>query len=337
MVRILGMVGLVLGLAGCAATDTGGGWRAWAGLAPSPGRYHFDWRLSGDADLAPLQVFDDGRETWLQYPAGQPVPALFARSAAGDRLLRARREGDYLVLRGVPNHLLMRGGLLQAEARRGADGASGDAADDAGAGVSGAEAAPVDFPRLDPAALAGPAAGSAFAGTGRRPPAGAPARPGAPASAPALATSAAGIPARAGLPVHVAPSAHTAPVSGAKLPGSAETPEAAARRRSAKSAVPVPSSFEVTPADGNVRRALARWAGLAGWTFEAEHWAVDVDIPLAGSAVFDDAFRPAVRSLLAATELGDRPVQPCFYANRVLRVVPLAQRCDRTQAPGGES
>jgi hypothetical protein len=38
----------------------------------------------------------------------------------------------------------------------------------------------------------------------------------------------------------------------------------------------------------------------------------------------------AVRHLLAATELSERPLQPCFYSNQVLRVVPYAQACDRT-------
>lgn len=292
MVRILGVAGLVLGLAGCVTTNDGAWWREWAG--PSVGRYHFDWRLSGDADLAPLQVFDDGRDTWLQYPAGQPAPALFARSAAGDRLLRARREGDYLVLRGVPDHLLMRGGLLQAEARR----------------VVGVDTAPAPAPAPIPVPSMTVAADPAASAAEHRP----------------------------ALPEPAVPSPTVDPVP-ARRPAPVV---AAARRVPAASAppapvVPVSRPFQVTPADGNVRRALARWAGLAGWTFEAEHWAVDVDIPLAGSAAFGDAFRPAVRSLLAATELGDRPVQPCFYANQVLRVVPLAQRCDRTQAPGGES
>jgi hypothetical protein len=38
--------------------------------------------------------------------------------------------------------------------------------------------------------------------------------------------------------------------------------------------------------------------------------------------------------LIEATELSDRPLQPCFYANQVLRVVPLAEACDRTLAEG---
>ncbi|WP_195829583.1 TcpQ domain-containing protein, partial [Bordetella pertussis] len=66
--------------------------------------------------------------------------------------------------------------------------------------------------------------------------------------------------------------------------------------------------FRAAPPDLTLRAVLARWARAAGWTFEAEHWALDVDIPL------------------------ERPAQPCFYANRVLRVVPLAQACDRTRA-----
>lgn len=279
MIRILGAVGLILGLAGCATTDDGAWWRAWTAAAPAAGRYHFDWRLSGDADLAPLQVFDDGHDTWLQYPADQAAPAVFSRTAAGDRLLRVRRSGDYLVLRGVPEHLLMRGGLSQAEARR----MTGDAPDASTGGAAEQDLLDTVVPVVAQS-LALPVA----------------------PSSPDLAQ---------------APSVKSPP----SVPAPAPVP------------VPVTRPFDVTPADGNLRRALTRWAALAGWTFQAEHWAVDVDIPLAGSAVFDDTFRSAVCSLLAATELGDRPVQPCFYANQVLRVVPLAQRCDRTQLPGGES
>jgi hypothetical protein len=84
-----------------------------------------------------------------------------------------------------------------------------------------------------------------------------------------------------------------------------------------------------------LRLALSRWARNAGWTFEPEHWAVDADIPLAGSASFDLDFTAAVQDLVAATELADRPLQPCFYSNRVLRIVPYAQSCDRTAALRG--
>ncbi|WP_313068019.1 toxin co-regulated pilus biosynthesis Q family protein, partial [Achromobacter animicus] len=93
--------------------------------------------------------------------------------------------------------------------------------------------------------------------------------------------------------------------------------------------------FRAAPPDATLRAVLARWAGASGWTFEPQHWAVDVDIPLAATAEFSGDFRTAVRGLLGATELADRPLQPCFYGNRVLRVVPLAQSCSRAATPKG--
>ena len=92
--------------------------------------------------------------------------------------------------------------------------------------------------------------------------------------------------------------------------------------------------FSVSHTDLHLRQALIRWAGLSGWRFEPEHWAVDVDIPLSASAKFSDDFVSSVQALLASTELSDRPLQPCFYSNQVLRIVPVAEPCDRTLGDG---
>lgn len=92
--------------------------------------------------------------------------------------------------------------------------------------------------------------------------------------------------------------------------------------------------YAITNTDKNLRQALARWSGLSGWRFQVEHWAVDVDIPLTATANFSDDFVGSVRALIEATELSERPLQPCFYANQVLRVVPMAEACDRTVADG---
>ncbi len=92
--------------------------------------------------------------------------------------------------------------------------------------------------------------------------------------------------------------------------------------------------FSVSHTDLHLRQALIRWAGLSGWRFEPEHWAVDVDIPLSASAIFSDDFILSVQALLASTELSDRPLQPCFYSNQVLRIVPVAEPCDRTLGDG---
>jgi hypothetical protein len=92
--------------------------------------------------------------------------------------------------------------------------------------------------------------------------------------------------------------------------------------------------YAVTSTDVNLRQTLTRWSGLSGWRFQSEHWAVDVDIPLTATANFSDDFVGSVRALIEATELSDRPLQPCFYANQVLRVVPIAEACDRTLGEG---
>lgn len=317
MSRWLAVAGCLLGLsgAGCTAASDSGWWREWAGLSGRPGQYHFDWGIAGDPSVAPAQVFDDGRRTWLQYPADHPAPAIFQRGGQGDVLRRPWREGDYLVIDGVPPRLILRGGLLEARAWRigAADPTDGVGADDTGDGqpyegdeMAAAAAVAVGVPRTT-VGEALPAAVGEAPPTGRIPPPAAPdSAPAAPGPTPV---------ARAPVP---APAVRSEPAwVGPAVP---MAPPAAAR-----------ASYAVGPDDGTIRQALGRWAAQAGWIFESEHWAVDVDIPIAGAAAFGGTFQPAVRDLLAATELGDRPLQPCFYANRVLRVVPLAGRCDRTQ------
>jgi len=281
-------------LAGCTAHGPSFPTGAPDWPAPDAAQYDFDWRLSGDRRVAPLQVFDDGQDTWLQFREGQALPAIFILEGGRQRLADHERRGPYARIRGVWPVLLLRGGGLQARAE-----ALGGQGTSAGVQAGGRIPGSGDTSQAVPAAVSGaPVAraggrGAAHAGAG-------------------------GLPAGAG------------PASGA-------APETAAGPTGADGAGPsaAPARFAAGPADRNMRQALARWARQSGWTFESGHWSLDVDIPLAGSAVFESGFRQAVRDLLAATELGDHPAQPCFYSNRVLRVIPLAQHCDRTAARGG--
>lgn len=94
----------------------------------------------------------------------------------------------------------------------------------------------------------------------------------------------------------------------------------------------VRQGFEVSPADVNIRRTLVRWSKLVGWTFDAEHWVLDRDIPVSGSAALGSDFKTAVRTMMASTEFTDLPAQPCFYSNNVLRIIPLNELCSRQQA-----
>ncbi|AVG43826.1 MULTISPECIES: toxin co-regulated pilus biosynthesis Q family protein [Achromobacter] len=95
-------------------------------------------------------------------------------------------------------------------------------------------------------------------------------------------------------------------------------------------AAPPRPPYTVSVSDVNLRRTLVRWAKTAGWVFEPEHWQVKVDIPLTASASFSPDFKESVQDLLSSSELGDTPVHGCFYTNKVLRVIPYTERCDRT-------
>jgi hypothetical protein len=88
--------------------------------------------------------------------------------------------------------------------------------------------------------------------------------------------------------------------------------------------------YSISQSDKNFRLALVKWATASGWSFEPEHWGSDRDIPVVGSATFAGDFKSAVRALLKSTALGDRELQPCFYSNNVLRVIPAAELCARS-------
>jgi len=251
--------------------------------------YDFAYRLSGDRRVAPVQVFDDGRTTWLQFQPGQTLPAVFVATSAeasDGQLASYTQQGPYLVLNGTANALVLRIGAITARADyTGSALRAGlvNAAPDISSQWAGDLATPTPAPRSAPAA-------------------GMPALPTASRLGPKAAVSA-----------------------------SQPSPGPVAGTVAQEASV---LEFDVSLTDRNMRVALGRWARQAGWTFHPEHWAADVDIPLSGVAAFGADFRHAVRTLLSSTELGERPLQPCFYSNLVLRVVPLTQACDRTVAPG---
>lgn len=280
MVRLFLLGVLPLGLAACAQWS---GPPAWRSDAPAA-HYDFDWQLSGDPAVAPLQVFSGAGHTWLQYAPGRTPPAVFAQTPAGLKPLPHVRRDPYIVVEGIWPALVLQGGQHAARVERRQS-----------SGIPGPRPAPPSLPDLDP-----PASASVDAAP-------APTR---------LASEAAKI--RAVSPV---PRTDTRPSD--PPPADAASPEA-----------PLAQSFHAGPSDTTLRAVLARWAAHSGWTFEPQHWSVDVDIPLAGHATFAADFKTAVRQLLASTELGERPVQPCFYTNKVLRVVPFTQACDRSATSG---
>lgn len=94
-------------------------------------------------------------------------------------------------------------------------------------------------------------------------------------------------------------------------------------------AAAVAQPFTISRSDRTIREALVSWSKRAGWTHDAEHWTVPFDLPVLSSADLGVDFKGAVRALLSSTDLTNMPLQPCFYSNKVLRVVPRAELCDR--------
>ncbi|MGE8674382.1 MAG: TcpQ domain-containing protein [Achromobacter kerstersii] len=321
MVRIFFLTAALSCLGACTNGPFNGGViPSWSTSAPVARAFRFDWRLSGDPAVAPLQVFDDGKDVWLQFTPGQALPAIFGVRGNGEHALTYVRREPYVVVSGDWHALRFRGGRLAARAERDADNdivaepvVLESATPRQGVNAPGVNDQGVNNQAVNELASNGPLRRSVQAGS----------RSDAPiAQAPLSATESTLLPApQATLPVAAAPQATLAVAAAPQA-----TPAVAAAPR-----------YRAAPPDTTLRGVLARWADSSGWTFAPQHWAVDVDIPLSASADFAGDFKSAVRELLGATELADRPLQPCFYGNQVLRVVPLAQSCTRaaTAAGGG--
>jgi len=320
MVRIFFLTAALSCLGACTNGPFNGGViPSWSTSAPVARAFRFDWRLSGDPAVAPLQVFDDGKDVWLQFTPGQALPAIFGVRGNGEHALPYVRREPYVVVSGDWHALRFRGGRLAARAERDADNdivaqAPVDAEPvvlESATPRQGVNDQGVNNQAVNELASNGPLRRSVQAGS----------RSDAPiAQAPLSATESTLLPApQATLPVAAAPQATLAVAAAPQA-----TPAVAAAPR-----------YRAAPPDTTLRGVLARWADSSGWTFAPQHWAVDVDIPLSASADFAGDFKSAVRELLGATELADRPLQPCFYGNQVLRVVPLAQSCTRAATPAG--
>jgi len=118
-------------------------------------------------------------------------------------------------------------------------------------------------------------------------------------------------------------------VDGKPGAGAVATPVVSGTPAAAPAPAPSAEHFTVSRSDHTLREALVAWSRRAGWTHDPEHWTVPFDLPVLSSADLGTDFKSAVRALLSSTDLTNLPLQPCFYSNKVLRVVPKAELCDR--------
>lgn len=78
------------------------------------GAYDFSYYLSGDALAKPVQVFDDGRNTYFQFRAGEAVPAIFAARSGTLQLVVPTQEGPYVRVPEVHGRFVLQVGSAQA-------------------------------------------------------------------------------------------------------------------------------------------------------------------------------------------------------------------------------
>lgn len=115
MVRFFLMGCLTLTLLGCAATPTS--MPSWPPGGAPVADYDFNWRLSGDPMVAPLQVFSGAGRIWLQFAPGHTPAALFAQTPDGMQPLPYQRQDPYIVIEGTWPALVLRGGRYAARAQ----------------------------------------------------------------------------------------------------------------------------------------------------------------------------------------------------------------------------
>ena len=78
------------------------------------------YRISGDRVLRPAAVTDDGFRTYIRWPKGAPIPAIYAIDPFGNEVLVNGMMGpdDIYVVDGTPQQLLFRIDREVAQARR---------------------------------------------------------------------------------------------------------------------------------------------------------------------------------------------------------------------------
>lgn len=76
-----------------------------------PADLNHAWTSTGDANLLPQQVYDDGNATFLTWPAGTALPAILIKDHKGDEgPVNFAVRGETIVVDGVPREIVLRSG-----------------------------------------------------------------------------------------------------------------------------------------------------------------------------------------------------------------------------------
>jgi type IV secretion system protein VirB9 len=76
---------------------------------PAPITRHTDYWYCGSSALRPTEAYDDGRHTYVRFPAGVDLPVLYRRTGDGhEQLLNSHIERDWVVIHEVTPMLVVR-------------------------------------------------------------------------------------------------------------------------------------------------------------------------------------------------------------------------------------
>jgi outer membrane protein OmpA-like peptidoglycan-associated protein len=90
------------------------------------GGYDFAYMTTGEQRATPVQVFDDGKSTYFQFRAGEPIPAIFQNRADSVQLLVPVFEGPYVKINDVvAGRFTLQLGRAQAQVVYSAGGRAG--------------------------------------------------------------------------------------------------------------------------------------------------------------------------------------------------------------------
>ncbi len=83
-------------------------WAIRSASGASLERYDFAYRISGETEARPTQVFDDGRKLYLQFANTSILPTVYADGGQGDVRVDAHQDYPYVVLDHLFNTLQIR-------------------------------------------------------------------------------------------------------------------------------------------------------------------------------------------------------------------------------------
>lgn len=77
-----------------------------------PGKYNFNYTISGSDEYAPIKIFDDGEFTFFLFrDKNAEIPAFYVVNSKGEEsVVNYRTRGDYIVLERVASRLTLRHG-----------------------------------------------------------------------------------------------------------------------------------------------------------------------------------------------------------------------------------